>query len=159
MNIHSKSNAIKLSMTNPVLTPLVEARSHRPFQQLSAKHTCSNQEDLGKKAPICTFNCFRQNDGFLNHNIQLNGDKTTQSSCCTWVLWFSAELCCHGATLLGREKMMVPALTTSSVMNVTLISTVAPGGRFPTLMVNTSCSTHRHKSTFMHRISKNNKQK
>lgn len=46
-----KSNAIKLSMTDPVLTPLVEAHSHRPFQQSSAKHTCSNQETWPKKKP------------------------------------------------------------------------------------------------------------
>lgn len=56
----------------------------------------------------------------------------------TCVLSLSAELCCQGATLPGNWKKMESAFTISSEMKVTLMRTVAPGGRFPTLMVNTS---------------------
>lgn len=58
----------------------------------------------------------------------------------TCVVWLSAALSCHGATLPGREKRILPSLTISSDTKVTLMRTVAPGGRLPTLMVNTSCS-------------------
>lgn len=61
----------------------------------------------------------------------------------TCVVWLSAALSCHGATLPGREKRIIPSLTISSATKVTLMRTVAPGGRLPTLMVNTSCSEHK----------------
>lgn len=57
----------------------------------------------------------------------------------TCVVWLSAALSCQGATLPGREKRMLPSLTISSDTKVTLMRTVAAGGRLPTLMVNTSC--------------------
>lgn len=60
----------------------------------------------------------------------------------TCVVWLSAAPSCHGATLPGREKRILPSLTISSDTKVTLMRTVAPGGRLPTLMVNTSCSEH-----------------
>lgn len=59
----------------------------------------------------------------------------------TCVVWLRAALSCHGATLPGRVKRMLPSLTISSVTKVTLMSTVAPGRRLPTLMVNTSWGT------------------
>lgn len=78
-----------------------------------------------------------------------NNDKTrfinpdTQAPPPTCVVWLSAELFCHGATLPGRENRTLPSLTTSSDTKVTLMRTVAPGGRFPTLMVNTSYGEKR----------------
>lgn len=78
----------------------------------------------------------------------------------TWVVWLSAALCCHGATLPGREKKTLPSLTTSSDTKVTLMRTVAPGGRLPTLMVNTSWWRHRetneHKFLGFHNAKLNN---
>lgn len=59
----------------------------------------------------------------------------------------SAASSCHGATLPGRENRMLPSLTTSSDTKVTLMRTVAPGGRFPTLMVKTSCRQDGNMST------------
>lgn len=62
----------------------------------------------------------------------------------TCVVWLSAALSCHGATLPGREKRILPSLMISSDTKVTLMRTVAPEGRLPTLMVNTSCSEHKN---------------
>lgn len=62
----------------------------------------------------------------------------------TCVVWLSAALSCHGATLPGREKKMLPSLTISSDTKVTLMRTDAPGGRLPTLIVNTSCIGHKN---------------
>lgn len=56
------------------------------------------------------------------------------------MVWLSAALSCQGATLPGREKRMLPSSTISSDTKVTFTRTLAPGGRLPTLMVNTSCS-------------------
>ena len=69
------------------------------------------------------------------------------SSPFTCVVWLSAALCCHGATLPGSEKRTQPSLTMSSEMKVTLMRTVAPGGRFPTLMVNTSWRQHHQRQS------------
>lgn len=59
------------------------------------------------------------------------------------MVWLSAALSCQGATLPGREKRILPSLMISSDTNVTLIRTVAPGGRLPTLIVNTSYSENK----------------
>ncbi len=67
---------------------------------------------------------------------------------CFFTLTFSTSVCMvssraascfHGATEPGREKRMCSPSTASSVTYVILMRTLAPGGKLPTLTVNTSC--------------------